>query len=96
MSDNYVPTDAPKKASGVALAAFICGIVGICCCNPMYLMNLAAIVLGIVGIATAHDRPKGMAIAGLCMGIGGILLQFVADLLITIFSFGTGFFSFFI
>ena len=96
MSDEFVTVDAPKKASGVSVAALICGIVGVCCCNPFYLMNLAAVVLGIIGIATAKDRPKGMAIAGLILGISGVLVQIIGDLVITICSFGTGFFSFFI
>ena len=96
MSDNFVSLDPPKKANGVSLASFICGVVGVCCCNPFYLMNIAAAILGIIGLATSKGRPKGMAIAGLCLGLGGLVLQGISDFVITLLTGGLGVFSFFI
>lgn len=86
---------APKKAKGVSVASLVCGIVGFFC-NPLYLVNLAAIICGIIGIATSKEEPKGMAIVGLILGIVGIGVQVTVDLLVTIFSFGLGFFTFLI
>lgn len=84
-----------NKASGVSVAALICGIFGFFC-SPFYLVNLAAIILGIVGLATANGRPKGMATAGLILGITGAIWQFVMDIILTIFTMGFGGISFFI
>jgi len=78
---------------GISIAALVCGIV----CfffNPLYLVCLAAIVLGIVGLC--KPGSKSMAGWGLGLGIIGGIAQFALDLLITIFSFGLGFFSFFL
>ena len=89
------PAPAPqkpekKKASGVALASFICGVVGVLF-NPFYGVSLAAIILGIVGIATAKDRPKGMAIAGLIIGCVVLPVQLVLDIILSMFTFGLSF-----
>ena len=91
----YTPvTEEKPKGNGCSIAALICGIVAFLF-NPCYLPCLAAIVLGIVGISR-KEPSKGMAIAGLILGIAALALQFLADLLITILSFGMGFVSFFI
>lgn len=91
----YQPPQQPKKSNGVAVAALILGIVGFFC-NPLYLVNLAAIFCGAFGCASAKVQPKGMAIAGLILGIVGIGVQLTVDLLITTLSFGLGFFTFLI
>lgn len=83
-----------KKVSGVAIAALICGCVGFII-NPFYLVSVAAIVLGIVGLALPNS-PKGMSLAGLLTGIGSIVWQIILDTLLTIFTMGLGFFSAFI
>jgi predicted acyltransferase len=65
----------PPKTDGSAVAALVCGIVGIFCFIPA----IVAIVLG----ATAGRRidqsngqlmGKGMATAGLVLGIVGVVL----------------------
>jgi len=73
-------TQPQNTASGVSIASLCCGIAGFCI-NPFYLVNLAAIITGIIGIAQAGNKPKGMAIAGLCLGVAGAMCQFVVDLL---------------
>lgn len=91
----YTPvTEEKPKGSGCSIAALICGIAAFII-NPCYLTCLAAIILGIVGISR-KEPSKGMAIAGLILGIVAIALQILGDILITVFSFGMGFFSFFI
>ncbi len=84
--DNY-NYQAPQKESGVGVAAMICGIVSFLC-NPFYLVVMAAVILGIVGIATANGRPKGMAITGLILGIVATGCQIIIDIL----TLGVGFF----
>jgi hypothetical protein len=95
MNENQTPiTPEPKKKeSGVGLASVICGGVAFLF-NPLYLVSLAAVILGIIGIAKANSRPKTMAIVGLCLGGALIVLGIVWDVLITIFSAGIGIFSF--
>jgi hypothetical protein len=60
------------KTNGVAIASLICGILG---CVP-FVTSLAAIILGVVGIGSARKTGsgKGMAIAGIILGILGILI----------------------
>lgn len=62
----------PARTSGAAIGSLICGLLG---CIPL-ITSLLAIVLGIVGIKSA-SRPgvsgKGLAIAGLILGVLGIL-----------------------
>ena len=84
------PQPQPKKAKGVSVAALVCGITCFFC-NPCYIVCLAAIICGIVGIATSKEEPKGMAIAGLCLGIAGIICQFIADAILSVFTMGTSF-----
>ena len=91
MRGNLVISDMKEnKASGVAVASLVCGIAGFFC-NPLSLVCLAAIVLGIVGLATAGSRPKGTAVAGLCLGIAGAICQFIADLILSVFTLGMSF-----
>src|SRR5688572_29756328 len=62
------PAPAPRKTNGAAVASLVCGLVA---CVP-FLTGLAAIVLGILGIKKAKDPQvggKGLAIAGLILGI---------------------------
>ena len=86
----YVPQQpAPKttnNSNGVGLASFICGLACFIC-NPLYLVCLAAIILGIVGLCQA-GKPKGFAIAGLILGIVGTGAQLIFDIL----TMGIGFF----
>ena len=79
-----------KKHSGVAIAALICGIAGFFF-NPLYAVTLAAIVLGIIGIATAKDRPKGLAVTGLVLGCIALPTQLGIDLVMSVFTFGLSF-----
>ena len=61
----------PRGTSGAAIGSLICGILG---CIP-FVTSVLAIILGIVGIkATGGGRAggRGMAIAGLILGLLGI------------------------
>lgn len=68
----YGQYPAPKT-SGAAIASLVCGVLG---CIP-YITSLLAIILGAVGIRNT-GRPgvkgRGMAIAGLLLGLLGIVL----------------------
>lgn len=89
MSENYVQE---KKSNGVAIASLVCGLISFFgCCNPFYLVSLAAIVLGIVGL-TQKGSGKGMATAGLILGIAAILIWVVVDIILLPFTFGASFF----
>ena len=67
----YAPAPEAKKTNGIAIASLICGVLS---CIPV--INLAAIVLGIIGIRKSskpQGSGKGMAIAGLILGVIGVL-----------------------
>ncbi len=70
-----------KDLTGVCTWALVCGIVAFFC-NPLYLMPLAAIILGIIGIVNGGSK-KGMAIAGLICGIIAIPVQITLDLIVS-------------
>ena len=78
MDNNYQVTQ--KKTSGVAIAAFVCGLVSFLCCNPFYLVSLAAVILGIIGLCTAAE-PKWMTITGLILGAVAIPICICIDIL---------------
>lgn len=68
--------EEPKKASGLAIASMVCGIVSIVICCVWYLaapLAIAAIVLGIINNVKKLGG-KGMAVAGIITGTCGLLL----------------------
>jgi hypothetical protein len=69
----YGYVQPPRRANGSAIASLIFGILG---CVP-FLTGLLAVVLGIVGLRKTRDPSvggKGMAIAGLVLGLISIVL----------------------
>jgi hypothetical protein len=61
-------TPGPRKSNGAAIASLILGILG---CVP-FITGILAVILGIVGIKAGSDPQrggKGMAIAGLLLGV---------------------------
>jgi hypothetical protein len=65
----YVDPNAPRGSNGPAIASLILGIIG---CVP-FITGLCAVLLGIVGIRKSSREPliggKGLAIAGLILGL---------------------------
>jgi len=73
-----VPASAPaparaatgERTSGMAIAALIMGILGLIAFGPLAIL---AIIFGAIGIGQANKDPnvkgKGMAVAGLVLGI---------------------------
>jgi hypothetical protein len=63
----------PPRTNGWAIGSLVCGLLG---CFPIFLTALAAIVLGILGISKSkqpNTGGKGLAIAGLVLGVIGLL-----------------------
>lgn len=88
------PAAPQDKASGMAIASMICGILSILCCCAWYISLIlagVAIVLGIVN-NTKHMGGKGMAIAGIVTGSVGIVLV-VAFLLLMVLGMTSSEFS---
>ncbi len=89
MSEYYVQE---KKSNGICIASLVCGLVSFLgCCNPFYLVSLAAVILGIVGVCGSYSG-KGMAIAGIILGVLAVLIWVVLDILLIPFTFGASFF----
>ena len=62
------PAPVPSKTNAAAVASLVCGLLA---CVP-FLTGLAAIVLGVLGIKKARDPRaggKGLAVAGLILGV---------------------------
>jgi prepilin-type processing-associated H-X9-DG protein len=64
-----VPVGAPPR-QGLAVGALICGIAGLAMCP---VVGIVGLILGIVALARASNRPdeyggKGFAIGGICTG----------------------------
>ena len=74
----------PPGTNGKAIAAVVCGGIGLVLCG-CFLPSLAAIVLGIIGITETGrtgQAGRGLAITGLTLGavsvLGGILVLMIA------------------
>ena len=79
---SQVPPHSPqKKTNGLAIAALLCGLVGIITsCFPI--IGLVGVILGIVALVQLRDEPerfrgKGMAITGIFAGAVSLILSFV-------------------
>lgn len=94
-AEHYEPPVAPTRTHPCAVLSLVCGLVGLlaapfslllpCCCFPLPLLSLAAVVLGVVAlvhIAAKRGRytGKGMAVAGIVLG-GIIVLSLAAMVL---------------
>lgn len=91
MGNNYYYVQQPPKNNGVGIAALVCGLVSLCCCNPLYLVSLAAIVLGIIGMCT-KGCSTGLSLSGLLLGIFSAVVWVILDIILIPFTFGASFF----
>ena len=79
-----------QKGNGVSIASLVCGLVSFFgCCNPLYLVSAAAVILGIVALCV--NRSKGMAIAGIILGVVGAAIWVVVDIFLAVFTGGLSF-----
>lgn len=73
---NAVPPTAPTPVAsadaggiGLAVAALVCGIVGLC----VPVLGIVAIILGVVYLARPRTNGRGLAIGGIVTGVLGLL-----------------------
>jgi hypothetical protein len=70
----------PNRSNGLAVAALVCGIVGLLCFG--FILGPLAIIFGGVGMSRANQGAdhKGLAVAGLVLGIVDVafLVLFIA------------------
>lgn len=67
----YMPPGQPRKSNGAAIGSLVCGVLF---CIPV-VTSLAAVILGFVGLRKARDPQvggKGLAVAGLILGLLGV------------------------
>ena len=83
-----------NKGKGLAIASLVLGIVGFVF-NPLNVVSLVGVILGIVSLATKRDG-KGMAIAGLCICPVAAVWQLFIDSLLTALTMGLGAIFYFI
>ena len=86
MDNNYQTNNQqPQQSNGMAIAALVCGIVGVVGCFLGYFafvslaLSVVGIVLGVKGMKVAQTtgKGKGLAIAGLVCGIVGAVFSLV-------------------
>ena len=80
-----------KQNNGVGIASLVCGIVSLMCCNPLYLVSAAAIIMGIVSLCMGNNS-KGYAIAGMICGGCAVLFGIILDIILLPVTFGSSFF----
>ncbi len=70
------PPYQQNNSNGMAIAALVCGIVGVVFCWTYFalLASIAALILGIMSRKRLPAGKTGMATAGLVLGIVGIAL----------------------
>lgn len=79
-----------EKGNGLSIASMVCGLVAFFCCNPLYMVSTAAVILGIVALCV--NRSKGMAITGIVLGALSVIIWVVIDILLAPFTLGVSFF----
>ena len=72
------------KTNGLAIAGFICSLVGFLCCTISAVVGLVLSIIGLNKIKTTGEKGKGLAIAGIILGAIGVIVS----ILTTIFIFG--------
>jgi hypothetical protein len=90
MSDVYEAQPVvQEKASGMAIAALVLGILGFCCCG--FLAGIPAIIVGFmengkINRGESSQKGKGFAVAGIILGIISVILSCIQ--IVWIFFFG--------
>ena len=71
----------PPKNSGMAVAGFVCSLLGLVCCGPF--LSIPGLVFSIIGLVEINRNPtqltgKSMAIAGIVLSAVGCLMFLAA------------------
>jgi hypothetical protein len=67
----------PLKNNGMAVAGFVCSLMGLMCCGPV--ASILGLVFSIIGLMEINRNPtqltgKNMAIAGIVLAVLGCLI----------------------
>ncbi|MGI8979459.1 MAG: DUF4190 domain-containing protein [Pirellulaceae bacterium] len=77
----YMPPPQPQGSPVLAIISLVCGVLGVvttCCCSIFGLpVPIIAIVCGGIALAQPNSSGKGMAIAGVVLGVLCVLLAIV-------------------
>lgn len=68
----YMPVVQQPKTNGLAIAGFVCSIVGWFCCGITSIIGLILSIVALSQIKNRQEGGKGLAIAGIV--IGGIVM----------------------
>lgn len=81
------PVEQPKKKTSVLnLLSFIFGLVSfIGCCNPLYLVSIAAAIIGVIGLVKG-EKPTWMAVVGVVLGVIGPAVWLILDTILAPFT----------
>lgn len=79
---------APRlQTSSMAIAGFVCALVGLICCGPF--LSVPGLIFSIIGLVEIRKQPhrlsgEGLAIAGIVLSIVGLVLGIF--MLVTFFT----------
>jgi len=74
----------PLKHSGMAVAGFVCSLLGLfCCCCFSPPFSILGLIFSVIGLIEVNRNPtrltgKGLAIAGIVLALVGLLMLFAA------------------
>lgn len=90
-----VPTDAAAPRNGMGTAALVLGIIGLvlaCAFGLGIIVAVIAIVLGVIGLKNVKKgvaSNRGSALAGIILGIAGLVVGAVVVTFVVLFSLST-------
>lgn len=90
MYDGMRP-EPPSSKSGICIAALVLGIVAFFI-NPLYLVSITGLVMGIVGI---NQKPiplnRNLGIWGIVLSSTALVIQLILDIILAAFTGGMSF-----
>jgi len=96
-TQNYVDYNEhqPATKNGLAIAGFVIACVSVFF-DPCLILSIIGFIFGIVGMNNSTDKTyRGLGLAAIIISIATLVIQSLVDLIITISTFGTGFFTIF-
>ena len=70
------------KTNGLAIAGFICSLIGFLCCTISAVVGLVLSIVGLNKIKATGENGRGLAIAGIILGALGVITSIVTTIII--------------
>lgn len=70
------------KTNGLAIAGFVCSLIGFLCCTISAVVGLILSIIGLNKIKTTGENGRGLAIAGIILGAIGVVVSIISTIII--------------